>query len=97
MIQVATLCGNFDESRTRVGAVSSNLRVQWQTSMALQGSISILKDVQSAVATHAELEGVMKLGKWTACVPLLLRLANKCASGPKFGFDVLLPMHSFPG
>lgn len=78
-VQVATLRANFEESRTRVGAVSSNLRAQWQTSMALQGSISILRDVRAAVAANDELRGLVKACAWPQAVPVLLRLANKCA------------------
>ena len=79
-MQAAALRANFDESRSCIGAVSGNLRPQWQTSMALQGSISILRDVQAAVAAHGELQRLVNDAEWRAAVPVLLRLANKCAA-----------------
>lgn len=77
-VQVATLRANFNEAHTRIGAVSSSLRDQWQTSVALQGSTSILKDVQAAVVEHRALQAVLTKQDWPAAVPPLLRLGNKC-------------------
>jgi hypothetical protein len=45
----------------------------------LQGSISILKDVQAIVAEHAKLQQLVPAKDWKAAVPSLLRVANKCA------------------
>eukprot|EP00892_Ulva_mutabilis_P005888 jgi/Ulvmu1/3671/UM017_0085.1 len=75
--QVAALRASFDEAQSRIGAVSSNLRGQWHQSMALQGSINMLKDVQAAMADHALLHQHLPKKDWLAAVPVLLRLANK--------------------
>lgn len=46
----------------------------------MQGSISMLKDIQAAVADHATMQQHLSKKEWQAAVPVLLRLANKCTS-----------------
>lgn len=55
----------------------------------MQGSIAMLKDIQAAVADHATMQQHLSKKEWLPAVPVLLRLANKCARGRLLAAAVL--------
>lgn len=56
----------------------------------MQGSIAMLKDIQAAVTDHATMQQHLSKKEWLAAVPVLLRLANKCAHAH---LHAALPIH----